>query len=154
MVDMHGPDYPWGMHPHQPRFHLAIGVDDLAKARAFYGQILGCAEGRSSDRWVDFDLRGHQITVHLRPEATPESRHAVDGDSVPVPHFGLILPWEEWHSLVERLNLAEVAYVVPPRIRFQGQPGEQATLFLRDPAQNALEFKSFRDEARVFAREP
>ena len=155
-VDTHGLSFriTHGCMSSRPRFHLAIGVDDLARARAFYGQILGCAEGRSSARWVDFNLYGHQLTVHLRLEEGAESRHAVDGDSVPVPHFGLILPWEDWHALVERLNSAGVEYVIPPRIRFQGLPGEQATLFLRDPSQNALEFKSFRDDASVFAREP
>ena len=139
-----------------PRFHLAFPVDDLAAARAFYGGVLRCPEGRSDTHWVDFDLHGHQIVAHLAPRSAVERRdalhrNAVDGDEVPVPHFGLILEWEEWHALAERLKQAGIGFVVEPHIRFKGKPGEQATMFFHDPAGNALEFKAFRDEAQIFA---
>ncbi|NWG46593.1 MAG: VOC family protein [Alphaproteobacteria bacterium] len=136
----------------RPRFHLAFPVHDLAAARAFYGGLLGCAEGRSSEHWVDFDLFGHQIVAHLapRPEAAP--RNAVDGDGVPVRHFGLILPWAEWEALAERLRTGGARFLIEPRIRFRGLPGEQGTFFIEDPSGNALEFKSFEDEAMIFAR--
>ncbi len=141
-----------------PRFHLAFPVRDLAEARAFYGSLLGCPEGRSSDKWVDFDFHGHQIVAHLSPdEAGPETpgggaTNAVDGEAVPVRHFGVILTLPEWHDLAERLKAAGVAFVIPPQIPFQGQPGEQATMFLLDPSGNALEFKAFADDSQVFAR--
>lgn len=136
-----------------PPFHLAFPVHDLAAARAFYGGVLGCREGRSSDRWVDFDLRGHQIVAHLAPGAAGgRAGNPVDGDDVPVPHFGLILPWEEWEDLAQRLRAGGVPFVIEPRIRFRGLPGEQATLFVRDTSGNALEFKSFRDMTQVFAQ--
>ena len=137
-----------------PRFHFAFAVDDLARAREFYGRLLGCPEGRSSDRWVDFDLCGHQIVSHLAPprESPDAASNAVDGDEVPVPHFGLILEWQAWHDLAGRLTAAGTEFVIEPHVRFKGEAGEQATMFLRDPAGNALEFKAFQDEARVFAR--
>lgn len=136
-----------------PPFHLAFPVDDLAAARAFYAGLLGCAEGRSADEWVDFDLRGHQIVAHLAPDSVPKrSTNPVDGEDVPVPHFGLVLPMEEWKELANRLEAAAVEFVIPPTIRFEGQPGEQATMFLRDPAGNALEFKAMADPAKLFAR--
>ncbi|WP_339832892.1 VOC family protein [uncultured Parvibaculum sp.] len=137
-----------------PRFHFAFAVDDLARAREFYGRLLGCPEGRSSDRWVDFDLCGHQIVAHLAPprESPDAASNAVDGDEVPVPHFGLILEWQAWHDLAGRLTAAGTEFVIEPHVRFKGEAGEQATMFLRDPAGNALEFKAFQDEARVFAR--
>ncbi|HJU76608.1 MAG TPA: VOC family protein [Sphingomicrobium sp.] len=136
-----------------PPFHLAFPVDDLAAARAFYGGLLGCSEGRSADEWVDFDLRGHQIVAHLAPDSVPKrSTNPVDGEDVPVPHFGLVLPMEEWKELANRLEAAAVEFVIPPTIRFEGQPGEQATMFLRDPAGNALEFKAMADPAKLFAR--
>ncbi len=137
-----------------PRFHFAFAVDDLARAREFYGGLLGCPEGRSSDTWVDFDLHGHQVVAHLAPRRAHAdvASNEVDGDDVPVPHFGLILDWRDWHDLADRLRAAGVPFVVEPHIRFEGEAGEQATMFFRDPAGNALEFKAFQDEARIFAR--
>jgi hypothetical protein len=137
----------------RPRFHLAFPVDDLAAARAFYGGILGCPEGRSSARWIDFDLAGHQLVAHLSERRWGEpTTNAVDGHDVPAPHFGLVLPWDEWETLADRLRAANVPFLVEPHVRFAGQTGEQATLFVRDPAGNALEFKAFRDETQIFAR--
>ncbi|MEM9516359.1 MAG: VOC family protein [Actinomycetota bacterium] len=135
----------------RPRFHLAIPVDDLARARTFYGEVLGCPEGRSSDHWVDFDLRGHQLVVHLDKRHGDRIRNAVDGDDVPVPHFGLILDTSSWRELAARLRAADVAFVIEPRTRFVDTPGEQSTMFVRDPAGNALEFKAFADDRAVFA---
>ena len=135
-----------------PPFHHAFPVDDLAAARAFYGDLLGCPEGRSAEHWVDFDLRGHQIVAHLAPNAVRQrATNPVDGDDVPVPHFGLVLPMAEWELLAERLQAAAVAFVIPPTVRFKGEPGEQATMFLLDPAGNALEFKAMADPAKLFA---
>lgn len=134
-----------------PRFHLAFPVDDLAAARAFYGGVLGCGEGRSAATWVDFDFHGHQLVAHLAPGAALH-RNAVDGDAVPVPHFGLVLDWREWEALRDRLADAGAAFEIAPHIRFGGQAGEQATLFLFDPAGNALEFKAFKDIGQLFAR--
>ena len=137
-----------------PPFHIAFPVDDLAAARDFYGRLLGCPEGRSADHWVDFDLHGHQIVAHLAPEAVPaRATNPVDGDEVPVPHFGLVLPMRDWQALAERLAGAGVQFVIPPTVRFAGQPGEQATMFLLDPAGNALEFKAMADPAKLFARD-
>ena len=134
------------------RFHLAFPVDDLASTRGFYGELLGCPEGRSSSRWVDFDFFGHQITAHRTDRVARQAENPVDGDAVPVPHFGAILEWGAWHALRERLERAGVSFQIAPRVRFEGEVGEQATLFIRDPSGNALEFKSFRDPERVFAR--
>jgi len=137
----------------QPPFHLAFPVDDLAAARRFYGDLLGCPEGRSSDRWIDFDLRGHQIVAHLAPEAAQRrARNPVDGEDVPVPHFGLVLAMDEWKALAGRLRAGGVEFVIEPTIRFEGQPGEQATMFLLDPAGNALEFKAMDEAANLFAK--
>ena len=137
----------------QAPFHLAFPVDDLAAARRFYGDLLGCPEGRSSDRWIDFDLHGHQIVAHLAPDAAPRrASNPVDGEDVPVPHFGLVLAMEEWKTLAERLRSAAVKFVIEPTIRFEGQVGEQATMFLLDPAGNALEFKAMADPAKLFAK--
>ena len=134
-------------------FHLAFPVDDLAAARGFYGSLLGCPEGRSADHWVDFDLYGHQIVAHLAPDAVRRrATNPVDGEAVPVPHFGLVLPMDDWRSLAERLEAAEVDFVIPPTVRFAGEPGEQATMFLLDPAGNALEFKAMADPAKLFAK--
>lgn len=134
-------------------FHIAFPVDDLAAARRFYGELLGCPEGRSSDRWIDFDLFGHQIVAHLAPErVSRRSTNAVDGEDVPVPHFGVVLPMEQWKALAARLSTAKVKFVIEPTVRFAGQPGEQATMFLLDPAGNALEFKSMADPAKLFAK--
>jgi extradiol dioxygenase family protein len=138
--------------PGIPRFHLAFPVNDLEQARAFYGGLLGCAEGRSSDRWVDFDFYGHQVVAHLSPAEVGRSQTSpVDGHDVPVRHFGVILEWTEWHQLAERLREKGVGFIIEPGIRFEGQVGEQATMFFLDPAGNALEFKSFKDPNQVFA---
>jgi extradiol dioxygenase family protein len=135
-----------------PPFHLAFPVDDLAAARRFYSDLLDCPEGRSAGHWVDFDLYGHQIVAHLAPEAVRvRATNPVDGNEVPVPHFGLVLPMEEWKALAERLESAGVEFVIPPTVRFEGKPGEQATMFLLDPAGNALEFKAMADPAKLFA---
>jgi len=136
-------------------FHLAIPVDDLAAARAFYGGVLGCPEGRSAKTWIDFDLMGHQLVVHQAPRrsAPDAATNAVDGDDVPVPHFGVVLSLEDWETLAERVRAAGVAFGIEPHVRFKGEPGEQATMFFRDPAGNALEFKAFRDLGMLFARQ-
>ncbi|MEP6591909.1 MAG: VOC family protein [Gemmatimonadota bacterium] len=134
-------------------FHLAFPVDDLAAARAFYGGLLGCPEGRSSEQWIDFDFHGHQIVAHLSPgEVGRSAASTVDGHAVPVRHFGVILDWEAWHHLAERLRSHDVAFIIEPGIRFVGQVGEQATMFFLDPAGNALEFKAFKDPGQVFAK--
>lgn len=136
----------------QPRFHLAFPVHDLAAARRFYGGLLGCPEGRSSPEWVDFDFHGHQIVAHLAPDELGEgATNPVDGHDVPVRHFGLILDWDAWHALADRLRAADQRFIIEPGIRFKGQVGEQATMFLLDPSGNALEFKAFKDEAMIFA---
>ncbi len=144
-----------GMSPIAP-FHLAFPVHDLAAARQFYGQFLGCPEGRSSSEWIDFDLFGHQIVAHLAPEGSSagagDHHNPVDGHEVPVPHFGVVLDWDDFHALAERLRQAGVRFVIEPYIRFAGQVGEQATMFFRDPSGNALEFKSFRDRSQLFAK--
>jgi uncharacterized protein len=137
-----------------PPFHLAFPVDDLAAARAFYGGLLGCPEGRSADHWVDFDLFGHQIVAHLAPDvARAGATNPVDGEEVPVPHFGLVLPMTEWKALAERLRDADTHFVIEPTVRFAGQVGEQATMFLLDPAGNALEFKAMADPAKLFVKD-
>ncbi|MET0270162.1 MAG: VOC family protein [Sphingomonas sp.] len=134
-------------------FHLAFPVNDLAEARAFYGGVLGCAEGRSSDGWIDFDLYGHQIVAHLDPAMRPAGAAAmVDGHAVPVPHFGVVLAIAEWQALAERVRRAGIPFGVEPHLRFVGQPGEQATMFFADPSGNALEFKAFADLGQLFAR--
>jgi uncharacterized protein len=133
-------------------FHLAFPVHDLAATRAFYGGLLGCGEGRSAADWIDFDLYGHQIVAHLDPSATPAAHtNPVDGHDVPVPHFGVVLGWDEWHALAARLTAAGVRFGIEPHLRFAGEPGEQATMFFCDPSGNALEFKAFRDLGRLFA---
>ncbi len=134
-------------------FHLAFAVHDLAIARAFYCGLLGCPEGRSSETWIDFNLYGHQIVAHLTPQMTTAVAHsnAVDGDDVPVPHFGVVLEMAQWESLAQRLRKAGIRFVIEPHVRFQGQPGEQATLFFHDPSGNALEFKAFGDNSALFA---
>ena len=139
-----------------PPFHLAFPVDDLAAARHFYGDLLGCPEGRSAGHWVDFDLRGHQIVAHLvRPSPSGEGKgysNPVDGEDVPVPHFGLVLAMDDWKALADRLTAAGTEFVIPPTVRFEGQPGEQATMFLLDPSGNALEFKAMANPANLFAK--
>jgi extradiol dioxygenase family protein len=133
-------------------FHLAFAVHNLAAARTFYGDVLGCAEGRSSATWIDFDLMGHQIVAHLDPAATPVAvANEVDGHDVPVPHFGVVLTMADWRALAARVEAAGVPFGIAPHVRFAGQPGEQATMFFRDPSGNALEFKAFADDAMLFA---
>ncbi|MBW4331902.1 VOC family protein [Stakelama sp. CBK3Z-3] len=133
-------------------FHLAFPVHDLAAARRFYVGVLGCDEGRSADRWIDFDLFGHQIVAHLDEDAAPaRASNPVDGNNVPVPHFGVVLTMADWHALAERVRDAGIAFGIEPHIRFVGQPGEQATMFFRDFSGNALEFKAFGDDAMLFA---
>ena len=137
----------------QPPFHMAFPVHDLSAARRFYGELLGCDVGRESERWIDFDFHGHQITAHLVNDLTERDVHnPVDGKQVPARHFGLVLDWDEWHELAERLKDEGVDVPIEPCIRFEGEPGEQATLFITDPSGNALEFKSFRDPSKLFAR--
>lgn len=135
-------------------FHIAFPVDDISAARAFYGEVMGCPEGRSADTWVDFDLFGHQIVAHHKPRADQDAlRHhnLVDGHDVPVPHFGVVLHMEQWESLARRFRDAGLEFIIEPHIRFKGDVGEQATMFLLDPSGNALEFKAFRDMANLFA---
>ena len=133
-------------------FHLAFPVHDLSAARAFYGELLGCAEGRSSDQWIDFDLYGHQIVAHLDAAMVPRPIHnAVDGRQVPVPHFGIVLTMPQWEDLATRLEAAGVQFGIEPYVRFKGQVGEQATMFFTDPSGNALEFKAFADDGQLFA---
>ena len=137
-----------------PPFHLAIPVDDLVEARAFYGEVLGCAEGRSAERWVDFDFFGHQLVCHVSEDALGRraGTDPVDGHDVPIPHFGAVLGMDDWRELAERLRTAGVEFLIEPHVRFEGQPGEQATLFVLDPSGNAIEFKGFRDVAgQLFA---
>lgn len=144
------------MTEQRPRFHLAVPVDDLDAARAFYGGVIGCPEGRSAPTWVDFDLYGHQFVAHLDPGGHHDRdavRNEVDGDDVPVPHFGVLLSIPQWQELAERLRAAGTVFVIEPHVRFAGQAGEQHTMFLRDPAGNALEFKAFADDTMVFARD-
>jgi extradiol dioxygenase family protein len=136
----------------RPRFHLAFPVNSLAEARAFYGDLLGCPEGRSADDWVDFDFHGHQIVAHLAPAEAAAATNVVDGEDVPVRHFGLILALADWQALAARLRAAGARFIIEPQTRFVGQPGEQATMFLTDPSGNALEFKAFADEAMIFAK--
>lgn len=134
-----------------PRFHLAVPVDDLEAARAFYGEVLGCPQGRSSDTWIDWNLHGHQFVTHLAPSRHGTGHGSVDGHEVPVPHFGLLLTVERFHELADRLRAAGTAFVIEPYQRFAGSPGEQWTMFFRDPAGNAIEIKAFTDDAQVFA---
>lgn len=134
-------------------FHLAFPVHDLQAARAFYGGLLGCPEGRSSDEWIDFDLFGHQVVAHLAPsECGHRSTNAVDGDDVPVRHFGVVLGMAQWEAMAETLRAAGTTFVIEPHVRFKGEVGEQATMFFLDPSGNALEFKAFADPSRLFAK--
>ncbi len=136
-----------------PPFHLAFPVHDLAEARAFWGGVMGCAEGRSSEAWIDFDFYGHQIVAHCTGQRADDAgRNPVDGHCVPVPHFGLVLPMDDWHALAERLRRAGVTFEIEPYVRFKGQVGEQATMFFRDPSGNAVEIKAFADIGQLFAR--
>lgn len=147
---MHAPDT---SQPALPPFHLAFPVTDLAATRAFYTELLGCGVGRESERWIDFDFLGHQITAHLvDAHRATAGTNLVDGKGVPIPHFGAVLAWDAWHALAERLRRAGVDFLIEPHVRFPGQAGEQATMFLRDPSGNHLEFKSFQDPDRTFQR--
>jgi extradiol dioxygenase family protein len=135
-------------------FHVAVPVYDLEEANKFYREVLGCSEGRSSEIWTDFNLYGHQFVIHLKPRPVEKVEHhfnPVDGHDVPVPHFGVVLEWDEWHQLEARLREHNVKFVIEPYIRFKGLPGEQATMFFLDPSGNALEFKSFKDLGQLFA---
>ena len=137
------------IHP----FHLAFPVHDIAAARQFYGDLLGCPEGRSSPEWVDFNFYGHQIVAHLAPEECGAGAvNAVDGHGVPVRHFGLVLPMADWQVLADKLTAAGTEFVIEPYIRFRGEPGEQATMFFRDPSGNAVEIKAFADIGNLFAK--
>ncbi len=150
-------------------FHLAIPVNDLAKTRQFYGEFLGLEEGRSNEKWIDWNFFGHQFVTHLRPEkienivnhvdghATGERsetaiKNKVDGHMVPVPHFGVVLEWNQWHEFAEKLKAAKIKFIIEPYIRFRGEIGEQATMFFMDPSGNALEFKAFQDPSQLFAK--
>ena len=134
-------------------FHLAFPVKNLEEARAFYGGVLECAEGRSSDIWIDFNLFGHQIVTHLAPEdAGVRATNDVDADHVPIPHFGIVLPMDEWRAFAEKLKSKGVEFIIEPKIRFAGETGEQATMFFLDPSGNALEFKGFNDFSQIFAK--
>ena len=132
-------------------FHLAFPVDDLEKTREFYINILGCREGRSSDRWIDFDMYGHQVVAHLIDKVEKVQTNPVDGDDVPASHFGVILDMEDWESLSERLKSSGMNFIIEPHIRFKGEAGEQATMFFLDPCGNALEFKAFKNDDMIFA---
>ncbi|EKV30896.1 putative dioxygenase [Caenispirillum salinarum AK4] len=133
-------------------FHLAFPVTDLDEARRFYGELMGCPEGRSSDEWIDFSLFGHQIVAHLAPDTGRAHHNPVDGHAVPVPHFGVVLPWADWEALAARLKEAGVKFEIEPYIRFKGKVGEQGTMFFLDPFGNALEFKTFKDMDQLFAK--
>lgn len=134
-------------------FHLAIPVTDLGSADAFYGDLLGCSKGRTDARWIDYNFFGHQLTVHLVTASDSPDTNPVDGDAVPARHFGIVLDMPQWQTLADRLREANLDFLIEPRVRFKGEIGEQATLFIRDPAGNALEFKSFADPAQLFARQ-
>ncbi len=134
-------------------FHLAIPVRELGETRKFYNEILNCQEGRSDTHWVDFDLYGHQLVFHqIDSEEKEAPSNPVDGHDVPVPHFGVVLNWDDWHQLADRLRKRDIDFIIEPYTRFEGQPGEQATMFFKDPSGNALEFKSFKDINQLFAK--
>ena len=135
-----------------PPFHLAFPVRDIESTRRFYVDVLGCREGRSAETWIDFDFRGHQISAHVKSDMKAVAlRNSVDGKAVPVPHFGLVLPWDEWNATARRLTAAGTEFVIRPYVRFAGQPGEQGTMFFADPSGNCIELKSFQDPSRLFA---
>lgn len=134
-------------------FHLAFPIRDIEETRKFYGDLLGCEIGRNTDKWIDFNFFGHQLSAHIKPEELTQAQtNPVDGKNVPVRHFGVILPWDEWHALADKLTAEGIAFVIDPYIRFKGEVGEQATMFFLDPCGNALEFKSFQDESQLFAK--
>lgn len=133
-----------------PPFHVAIGVDSIEQTRQFYVEVLGCSEGRSAETWIDLSLFGHQLSAHLCPGSRVRAGGQVDGDAVPIPHIGAVLPWERWEALAARVREAGVAFLLEPRVRFAGEVGEQGTFFIQDPAGNGLEFKAFRDPDQLF----
>ncbi len=135
-------------------FHLAIPVNNLQKARQFYGEFLGFSEGRSNEQWIDWNFFGHQLVTHLKAgeENKPAAVNQVDGHAVPVPHFGVVLDWDEWHKFVDKLKRNNIKFVIEPYVRFRGKTGEQATMFFLDPSGNALEFKAFKDISQLFAK--
>ena len=133
-------------------FHLAFPVDDLEKTREFYTKILGCIEGRSSDKWIDFDMYGHQVVAHLVDDLDQVATNAVDGDDVPSSHFGVILEMEQWNQLADSLVKLGIEFIIEPHIRFKGESGEQATMFFLDPCGNALEFKAFKSDDMIFSK--
>jgi len=133
-------------------FHLAVPVNDLEQTRSFYRDVMGFEEGRSADRWVDFNFYGHQFVIHKVDEERPSVVNPVDGHEVPVPHFGVVLNWQDWENLADRLKKANVQFVIEPYIRFEGQVGEQATMFFLDPSGNSLEFKAFKNDSEIFAK--
>mmetsp|Transcript_8362 Transcript_8362/g.16798 ORF Transcript_8362/g.16798 Transcript_8362/m.16798 type:complete len:140 (+) Transcript_8362:357-776(+) len=133
-------------------FHLAIPVKEIVETRDFYRDVMGCSEGRSSDHWVDFDFFGHQLVIHQVPQKEEVASNPVDGHEVPVPHFGVVLDWDDWQNLADKLQAEKMDFVIQPYIRFEGQPGEQATMFFKDPSGNALEFKAFKDIGQLFAK--
>lgn len=134
-------------------FHLAFPIRDIEETRAFYGDLLGCDIGRSTDKWIDFNFFGHQLSAHIKPEELADAKtNVVDGKNVPIRHFGAILGWAEWHELAEKLKARRIEFVIEPYIRFKGEVGEQATMFFLDPCGNALEFKSFQDPSQIFAK--
>lgn len=136
-------------------FHVAVPVHDLAAARKFYREVLGCAEGRTDELWTDFDLYGHQFVIHYKPKPKGSDKlhtNPVDGHDMPIPHYGVVLEWDEWHRLADRLKNAGIKFIIEPGIRFKGLPGEQATMFFSDPSGNALEFKAFKDIGQLFAK--
>lgn len=137
----------------RPRFHLAFPVRDIERTREFFVDLLGCAVGREAERWIDFDFHGHQISAHLVDDSDDDTTNPVDGKRVPVRHFGLILEWDEWQALADRLRAANAGFLIEPYLRFAGEPGEQGTFFLRDPSGNAIEFKTFREEEDIFRRD-
>ncbi len=139
------------MPPKSPPFHLAFPISDLEATRQFYTELLGCSVGRESDRWIDLDFWGHQITAHLVEQMPEVATNPVDGKQVPSSHFGCVLDWDAWHDLADRLKKAKLEFLIGPYIRFEGEPGEQATLFIRDPSGNGLEFKAFRNAESLFA---
>lgn len=136
-------------------FHVAVPVYDLEAARKFYSEVLGCPEGRTDELWTDYDLYGHQFVIHYKPKQAGDNElhtNPVDGHDVPVPHFGVVLEWDEWHQLADRLQGLGIKFIIEPGIRFKGLPGEQATMFFSDPSRNALEFKAFKDIGQLFAK--
>lgn len=134
-------------------FHLAFPIKDIATTREFYGDLLGCEIGRSTDKWIDFNFFGNQLSAHVKPEElTVAHTNAVDGKNVPVRHFGAVLDWKKWHELAEKLKAVRTDFIIEPYIRFEGEVGEQATMFFLDPSGNALEFKSFKDPSQIFAK--